>query len=104
AAPVQGPRNDIEQFLFSLWQELLPPSPFGIHDDFFELGGHSLLATQIIGRVRDALNVEVPLRAFFDSPTIANLAASIDNQLAAQMDPTELDQAIASLASEEDNK
>ncbi|WP_224362171.1 non-ribosomal peptide synthetase [Hyalangium versicolor] len=99
AQPDSAPRNDIEQFLVDLWRELLAVPNVGIHDDFFELGGHSLLATQIIGRVQDALNVEIPLREIFDAPTIANIAAYIDSQLAAQVDPSDLDQMIASLQS-----
>ncbi|PWT88386.1 MAG: hypothetical protein C5B54_10700 [Acidobacteria bacterium] len=69
-----GPRSPIEQSLCQIWQEVLQAGRIGIHDNFFELGGHSLLATQVISRVRKAFDVEVPLRALFESPTIAGLA------------------------------
>jgi hypothetical protein len=52
----------------------------GIHDNFFELGGHSLTATLLISRIRGALQVDIPLRALFEEPTIAGLSKKIDEQ------------------------
>ena len=57
-----------------LWSRLLRVDRPGIYDNFFALGGHSLLAVQLIARVRESLNVEMPLRAMFDAPTIARFA------------------------------
>lgn len=70
-------RNPLEEILRSIWVAVLKREPIGVEDHFFELGGNSLLATQIMSRVHDALQVELPLRAIFESPTIAGLAASI---------------------------
>ncbi|MUG92983.1 amino acid adenylation domain-containing protein [Scytonema sp. UIC 10036] len=72
-----APRTPIEEILVSLWAEILGQQQIGIHDNFFDLGGHSLLATQLISRVRDVLQLELPLRCLFEAPTPAQLAESI---------------------------
>ncbi|MDQ3258528.1 MAG: amino acid adenylation domain-containing protein, partial [Acidobacteriota bacterium] len=73
-----APRTAVEESLAKIWTEVLGVERVGINDNFFELGGHSLLATQAISRVRQALHVELPLRSFFEGPTIARLSESIE--------------------------
>jgi hypothetical protein len=78
-----APRAATESVLAEIWCELLELKQVGIHDNFFDLGGHSLLATRMISRIRRSLNVEVPLRALFEEPTICRLASIIDRQVVA---------------------
>jgi amino acid adenylation domain-containing protein len=73
-----GPRNALEQQVAGIWEELLGVAPVGVEDDFFELGGHSLLATQVVSRLRESLQLEIPLRDLFERSTVAELAASIE--------------------------
>jgi alpha-ketoglutarate-dependent taurine dioxygenase/acyl carrier protein len=73
-----SPRTPIEEVLAGIWAQVLGCEPVDIHDNFFDLGGHSLLATQVISRVRSAFQVELPLRCLFESPTVAELAESIE--------------------------
>lgn len=73
-----APRTSLEAQLADIWSQVLKLEKVGIHEDFFELGGDSLLATQIITRMRAALQRDVSLTTFFDSPTIADLALVAD--------------------------
>src|SRR5262249_34948225 len=73
------PRGPIEELIASGWGSLLGLERVGAHDNFFDLGGHSLLATQVVSRLRDALGVEIPLRALFEAPTVASLAEQIES-------------------------
>jgi len=77
ATPYVAPRTETEQVLAGIWEDVLGIQPVGIHDDFHQLGGHSLLALQVLSRVRQALNSELPLRAVFDAPTVALLAVRL---------------------------
>ena len=73
------PRTPMEEQVVAVWRELLPEAgPIGVDDDFFALGGHSLLATRVLARLRAALGAEIPLRALFEGPTPAALAAVIE--------------------------
>jgi acyl carrier protein len=67
----------MEQRIADVWQRLLGFEQIGVEDNFFDLGGHSLMATQVISRVRETLNAELPLRVFFETPTVASLSQVI---------------------------
>ncbi len=73
-----APRTPGEGILASMWEHLLGVERVGINDDFFELGGHSLLAMQLISRVREAFQIEIPLPALFAAPTVSTLAVKIE--------------------------
>jgi amino acid adenylation domain-containing protein len=70
-------RTPTEELLAEIWGQVLGVERVGIHDNFFHLGGHSLLATQVVSRVREAFQVEMPLRCMFEAPTVAGLAEKI---------------------------
>ena len=76
-----APRGPVEETLAAIFAEVLKTPSVGAHDRFFELGGHSILATQAITRIRGAFGVELPLRALFDAPSPAELAARIVGSL-----------------------
>ncbi|MEV7996193.1 phosphopantetheine-binding protein [Streptomyces sp. NPDC086077] len=71
------PRTRLEERLAAMWQARLNVTPIGVHDDFFELGGHSIAATQLLADIHGEFGVEVPARALFTQPTIAELALAI---------------------------
>lgn len=85
-----APRNPSEQTIANLWELLLGIQPIGVFDNFFELGGHSLLAIQLISRLRDTYQIELPVQTLFDGPTVADLAANVEQQLQAIQDGKEM--------------
>jgi amino acid adenylation domain-containing protein len=72
-----APRTPSEEIIANIFATVLNQQNIGINDNFFSLGGHSLLATQLISRLRLAFNVEIPLRAVFESPTVTQLDIAI---------------------------
>ncbi|RKH43053.1 non-ribosomal peptide synthetase, partial [Corallococcus sicarius] len=77
--PSRPPSTDTERRLAALWTEVLNLGAVNAEDDFFALGGHSLRVTQLVSRVRAVFGMELPLRAVFEAPTLAALAARLDS-------------------------
>ncbi len=87
-----APRTPVEEVLASDWSEVLKVDKVGTHDNFFDLGGNSLLAVQIVSRIRSAFSIEFPLRSLFEIPTIAEIAAMIEQNQAKRASDPELAQ------------
>ncbi|HEY9404509.1 MAG TPA: amino acid adenylation domain-containing protein [Pyrinomonadaceae bacterium] len=76
-----APATPVEELLAEIWSKVLKVAEIGVHDNFFALGGHSLLAMQVVYQLQQALAVQLPLRAFFEEPTVAGLAMAIEEIL-----------------------
>jgi amino acid adenylation domain-containing protein len=74
-----GPRTPTEQTLVEIFSTVLNVETVGVYDNFFELGGHSILATQVVSRIREHFDVELPLRGFFTTPTVVGVAEMIES-------------------------
>lgn len=74
----ETPRTITEQLVAGIWEQVLKREGLGRGANFFEQGGHSLMATQVVSRVRNLFQVELPLRTLFEAPTVAALAKEID--------------------------
>jgi acyl transferase domain-containing protein len=81
SSPYAAPGNSVERAIAEIWQETLGIAQVGVADNFFlDLSGSSLLATQVASKLRTKFQVELPLRRFFEGPTVAELAAAINAQ------------------------
>jgi amino acid adenylation domain-containing protein/FkbM family methyltransferase len=78
-----APLTPAEARVAEIWAALLGVERVGTEDSFFALGGNSLLGMRMVSRVREAFGVELPLRALFDAPTVAELALRVEDQRAA---------------------
>ncbi len=72
-----APRTPVEEVVSGIWAQVLGVAQVGVDDNFFEVGGHSLSATQLISRLRNVFQIELPLRHIFEYPTVASLGKAI---------------------------
>jgi amino acid adenylation domain-containing protein len=80
-------RTVTERRVAEIWAEVLCVQDVGVNDNFFALGGHSLLAMRVMSRVQEEFAGSLPLRAIFDSPTVAELAEAVDTAGPLQHEP-----------------
>jgi acyl carrier protein len=87
-----APRDSVEEVVAEIWMEILGLEKVSVHDNFFDIGGHSLVATQLISRIRQAFQVELPLKVIFSTaaPTIAELSEVITRYQIEQADEAEI--------------
>ncbi|WP_262488185.1 non-ribosomal peptide synthetase [Chitinophaga eiseniae] len=72
-----APRNETEEKLVTIWEEILGRTGIGVKDDFFELGGHSLRATRLAGQLHKVFEVKVSLKELFATPVLEDQAAML---------------------------
>ncbi|MFB9443502.1 amino acid adenylation domain-containing protein [Dactylosporangium vinaceum] len=90
AAPgYTAPRSTAEEYVAGIWSEVLGVERVGVHDEFFAIGGHSVLAARVAARLRTAFDIEVPLSLLFVNTTVEQLAAALEELLAADLDPAD---------------
>jgi acyl carrier protein len=96
---IVAPRTPEEKIIADIWSDLLEidVSRIGVTDNFFELGGHSLLGTQLMSRINNIFQTEIPLRYLFETPTIDGLALAIARVKAEQMDAERTQQILAEI-------
>ncbi|HEV2991581.1 MAG TPA: non-ribosomal peptide synthetase, partial [Candidatus Angelobacter sp.] len=81
AAAYVEPQTVMEHSVAAIWQKVLRLEKVGIYDDFFDLGGQSLLAIQIIQRINQTFEIDLPMRTIFTEPTIAGLAILVEEMV-----------------------
>jgi amino acid adenylation domain-containing protein/non-ribosomal peptide synthase protein (TIGR01720 family) len=74
----EAPRGALAEVVAAIWADVLGRERIGAHDDFFRLGGESMRAAQAVFRLSRALEVDLPVQALFESPTVQGLAERID--------------------------
>jgi amino acid adenylation domain-containing protein len=97
-----APKTELEEMVAGIVGPILGLPRVSAHDNFFLLGGHSLMGAQVIAKVREVFDVEINLRTVFQCPTVAKLAAKIEESLVQKleaMSEEEVDQALAGQSS-----
>ncbi|WP_433342571.1 non-ribosomal peptide synthetase [Micromonospora sp. CA-111912] len=96
-----APRTDAEALVAEVYADILGVEKVGATDDFFALGGNSLRGMRAMARIRAEVDVDLPMRALFGSPVVADLAAQLESLIAAELDELSDTEVAALLATEE---
>jgi amino acid adenylation domain-containing protein len=94
----QAPRTPLEEIVAEVWSNLLDVERVGVHDDFFLLGGDSLMAMRAVVHLRQALDVDLPIRVLFDSPALEDTARCIEDRMLAELEEMSDEEARSLLA------
>jgi amino acid adenylation domain-containing protein len=94
-----APRTGLEETLVRIWADAIGLARVGIHDNFFELGGHSLMAIQIVSQVNKEFQLGVPLKALFQSSTVAEMAVVITEYRGKKLDEKEMNRILTEVES-----
>jgi amino acid adenylation domain-containing protein len=92
-----APRTETERILSEIVSDVLKIDKVGVNDNFFELGGHSMLGTLVISLIREKLEIELPLRALFEAPTVSGIAMAITEAQLEETDEEELNEMLDEL-------
>jgi acyl carrier protein len=89
--PFSAPRTSLERHIAKIWGYIMSLDQVGVHDNFFDLGGHSLAAFRVISQVVQKFRIDLPPKALFDSPTVAEMAGVIETNVPKLATQEELD-------------
>jgi acyl transferase domain-containing protein/acyl carrier protein len=81
-----APRDDMEKQIARIWQDAFAIDEVGINDNFSRLGGHSLLAIRIVAELRRSFQIDLPVKALFEAPTVAELSSYVKKLLIAEIE------------------
>lgn len=84
-----APRNQLEEMVADMWQEVMQIEKIGVHDNFLHLGGHSLTAIRLVSRVTETLELPITVNAVFENPTIELFAKAIEKAMEAELEKEE---------------
>jgi acyl carrier protein len=99
APPHVAPRTPVEEIVAEVWATMLGVERVGVHDNFFALGGDSLAAMRVVVHLRKELDIELPMQVIFDSYTLADVAAVIEDRLLTQLERMSDEDALLLLSS-----
>ena len=80
AEEIIAPRNELEQKLAKIWQDVLDKNTISVTANFFDLGGHSLLAVRLLTEIEQTFDTSLSLGTFLSAPTIADLAGVLSQE------------------------